>query len=75
VQLDEGCFWAVLQGNKEVFITGDGMRTVFERRPFLAQFLARAAQLFELVVFTAGSQVRQPPHCRHETVSSICECL
>jgi hypothetical protein len=33
------------------------MRTVFERRPFLAEFLERVAHMFELVIFTAGSQV------------------
>jgi len=32
------------------------VRTAFERRPHLHEFLEGAAVLFELVVFTAGSQ-------------------
>ena len=47
-----------MQGGFEVFTTTDGTRTAFQRRPGLAAFLARAAQLFEVVVFTAGSQAR-----------------
>lgn len=41
-----------------MFYTRDGVRTGFERRPHLQPFLEAAAALFELVVFTAGSQVR-----------------
>jgi len=34
------------------------VRTAFERRPHLHDFLEAAAVLFELVVFTAGSQAK-----------------
>ena len=56
-----GCLFLALliaQGGCEVFITADGSRTAFERRPGLGAFLARVAQLFEVAVFTAGSQAR-----------------
>lgn len=43
-----------------MFITADGARTAFRRRPGLAAFLERCAELFEVAVFTAGSQVRTP---------------
>ncbi|BDA50692.1 probable CTD small phosphatase-like protein 2 at N-terminal half [Coccomyxa sp. Obi] len=44
------------KGSREVFVTGDGARTSFERRPHLAHFLATVSALFEVAVFTAGSQ-------------------
>ncbi len=46
-----------LQDSREVFVTGDGARTAFERRPHLTHFLESVSTLFEIVVFTAGSQV------------------
>ena len=54
--------WRV-QGSTEVYITLDGNRMAFARRPGLGAFLARVAQLFEVVVFTAGSKAcsKAPP--------------
>ena len=46
------------QAGREVFYTRDGVRTGFERRPQLKPFLEATAAVFELVIFTAGSQVR-----------------
>ena len=51
-------WWCLLQSSREVFITGDGAHTSFERRPHLAHFLSTVSALFEVAVFTAGSQVR-----------------
>ena len=45
------------QGYREIFLSEDGSRTAFKRRPGLTPFLERCAELFEVVVFTAGSQV------------------
>ena len=48
---------ARLQSSREVFVTGDGARTAFARRPPLARVLESGSTLFEIAVFTAGSQV------------------
>lgn len=51
-----------MQGNKEIFMTNDGSCTAFQRRPWLKNFLEEVCQLFEVVVFTAGSRVSTIPH-------------
>ncbi len=68
-----GC--GLSQGSREVFVTGDGARTSFERRPHLAHFLASVSALFEVAVFTAGSQVCRPlPAHMHANPSAFIPC-
>lgn len=50
-----------VQGEWQGFITLDGRRMTFARRPGVVDFLERAAQMYEVVLFTAASQVRLPP--------------
>jgi TFIIF-interacting CTD phosphatase-like protein len=58
------------QEGREAYYTHDGVRTAFERRPHLREFLEAAAVLFELVVFTAGSQAM--PHAAHALGAALC---
>jgi hypothetical protein len=54
-------FWRLVQVCSELFRTNDGASMAFQRRPGVGAFLARVAQMFEVVLFTAGSKACPQP--------------